>query len=94
LTKNPNENPCHGDFINKRPFLTLRGYRVRYKSAEEGAKPEESYAPYEGEQDTCSFTLEVNRIQYTSIKKRRREKKIGLLSALLWSYEMAYTIEI
>jgi hypothetical protein len=33
-------------------------------------------------------------IQYTSIKKRRREKKIGLLSALLWSYEMAYTIEI
>jgi hypothetical protein len=27
-------------------------------------------------------------------KKCRREKKIGMLAAIQWSYEMAYTIEI
>jgi hypothetical protein len=40
--------------------LWCRGYKVRYKSAEEGAKPEETYVPSTEDTEQCSFVLEVS----------------------------------
>jgi hypothetical protein len=40
--------------------LWCRGYKVRYKSAEEGAKPEETYVPSTEDTEQCSLVLEVS----------------------------------
>ncbi len=46
--------------LNYYPKLWFRGYKVRYKSAEEGAKPEETYVPSTEDTEQCSLVLEVS----------------------------------
>ncbi len=57
--------------LNYYPKLWCRGYKVRYKSAEEGAKPEETYVPSTEDTEQCSLVLEVS-----PERNQPQEKKI------------------
>ncbi len=50
----------HKILLNFYPKLWCRGYKVRYKSAEEGAKPEETYVASTEDTEQCSLVLEVS----------------------------------